>query len=283
VIWLAFAVLALLAIVVVLPPLVRRAPDAARATEIAVYAEQLKEVDADLERGLISAAEAEAARTEIKRRILAVPQATSSTSVTTPSRTLALATGAVLIAASLGTYLALGRPALPSQFYNPEAERQADGKQMLAEVEAMVARLAERLKAEPNNPQGWRMLGWSYVQLGRVKDGIDALARAITLDPENAALRAQYGEALVQDADGQVTPGAIAAFDEALKRDPKDPRASFYKGLALVQSGKDKEALALWLQIIREAPADADWLPGLRTQAQELAKKLNLDPKTTVP
>lgn len=282
-IWLAFAVLALLAVIVVLPPLVRRAPDAARATELAVYADQLKELDADLERGLISAVEADAARTEIKRRILAVPQPSAAAAAKAPSRAAAIAFGTVLIAASLGTYLALGRPTLPSRFYDAAAEREAGGKEMLAEVEAMVARLAERLKAEPNNPQGWRMLGWSYVQLGRVKDGIDALARAITLDPKNAALRSQYGEALVQDADGQVTPDALAAFDEALKYDAKDPRARFYKGLHLLQSGHDRDAFDLWVALIREAPADAEWLTGLRAQARELATKLNLDPKTAVP
>lgn len=282
-IWLVFALLTALALALTLPPLLRQPAASGRATDLAVYRDQLKELEADLERGLISTAEAEAARNEIKRRILATsePQARSETK--TPSRPAAIAISLAVVALSFATYLALGRPALPSRFYDAEAERQTAGNQMLAEVEGMVARLAAKLKTEPNNPQGWRMLGWSYVQLGRVKEGIDALARAITLDPENAALRAQYGEALVQDADGNVTPDALAAFDEALRRDPKDPRARFYKGLSLVQSGKDKEALDLWTQIIRDAPNDAEWLPGLRAQAQELATKLKLDPKTAVP
>lgn len=282
--WFFIALLVALALVIILPPLLREPKSTGRATDLAVYRDQLKELEADLERGLISTAEAEAARNEIKRRILATsePQAAAA-QPKFPAGTTARAVGAVVVMLSLGIYNLLGSPELPSRPYDVKAEQEASGNQMLAEINGMVERLAAKLKTQPNDAKGWRMLGWSYVQLGRVKEGIDALARAVTLDPDNAALRSQYGEALVQDADGNVTPDALATFDEALKRDPKDPRARFYKGLNLVQSGKDKEALDLWVQIIRDAPAGADWLPGLRAQAQELATKLKLDPKTTVP
>lgn len=278
-IWFAFVILILIAILMVLPPLLSRPKIAAHARDLAVYRDQLKEVEADLERGLISQAEAEAARTEIKRRILAVPQASANADTKAPSRAIAFtATGAV-IAVALATYLTLGRPDLPSHVYDHAAETDPTPDQMLAEINTMVEGLAKRLETDPNNAQGWRMLGWSYVQLGRVKEGIDALAHAIKLDPNNAALRAQYGEALVQQADGKVTPDAEAAFEEALRRDAKDPRARFYKGLSLLQAGKGKEALALWNDVIRDAPADADWLPGLRAQAHELATKLEPAPK----
>lgn len=281
-IWIAFAVLVAIALTVALPPLLRTTANTGHARDLAVYRDQLKEVEADLERGLISPAEAEAARTEIKRRILALPQS-STAAPSKPSRPVAFAVAAGVVALSLATYLTLGRPALPSRFYDAKAERDASGNEMLAEINGMVARLAAKLKAQPNDAKGWRMLGWSYIQLGRVKEGIDALARAVTLDPDNAPLRSQYGEALVQDADGNVTADAIAAFDESLKRDPKDPRARFYKGMALVQTGHDKEALALWREIIRDAPADAEWLPGLRAQTDELAAKLKLNSNTTAP
>jgi len=65
--------------------------------------------------------------------------------------------------------------------------------------------------------------------------------------------------------------------------DAKDPRARFYKGLAFVQAGKEKEAFDLWTEIIRDGPEDAKWMPGLRAQTHELAARLKLDPKTSAP
>jgi cytochrome c-type biogenesis protein CcmH len=127
------------------------------------------------------------------------------------------------------------------------------------------------------------MLGWSYIQLGRVDEGIAALKRAVALDDKNGALRSLLGEAMSQQAGGKVTPEALAVFEEAVKRDAKDPRARFYIGLGLMQAGKDREALDAWVAIIRDGPANAEWLPAIRAQARELAVKLKLDPKTAVP
>ena len=280
-IWLAIACLLLMAFIVALPPLLRPPQTTSDAKSLGVYRNQLKEIDNDQERGLISTAEADAARIEIKRRILALPAEPTRMSAT-PSRRTALTLAGVIAAAALALYLPFGKPNLPDKPYDATAERNAEVSEVMKEVEAMVAKLAARLKTNPNDAQGWRMLGWSYVQLGRLTDGIAALGRAIALDPDNAALRSQYGEALVQAAEGRVTDDAQTAFAEALKRDPKDPRARFYNGLALVQAGKDREALDLWVAIIKDGPADAQWLPGLRDQARELAAKLKLPP-TAVP
>jgi len=283
-IWLAFAALILAAAIVALPPLLKRTQATLHpATDLAVYRDQLTEIDNDLGRGLISAPEADAARTEIKRRILALPQGRETSRVGTASRPIAAAVAFGIVAVSLALYLPLGRPALPGRPYRAAAEQEAFKVGLLKEVDAMVAKLAARLEKQPNDHEGWRMLGWSYLQLGRVADGIAALKRAVALDPDNAALRSQLGEAVVRAADGTVTDEARAIFDEALKHDAKDPRARFYKGLSFVQAGKEKVAFDLWVAIIRDGPEDAEWMPGLRAQASELAARLKLDPKTTVP
>jgi cytochrome c-type biogenesis protein CcmH len=287
-IWVVLAALVAVALAVVMPPLVRRnAAPTGEATDIAVYSDQLREVDSDLERGLISSAEAEAARIEIKRRMLAAARRAEAPVATKAHASVAAATAIGLVAFSGALYLSLGRPALPGRAFDPAAARALEEQQtaqaMLSQIEAMVAKLAERLKKTPDDAMGWRMLGWSYVQLGRVAEGLEALKRAVALDPKNAALRSQYGEALVRAADGKVTPLAAKTFDEALAIDPKDPRARFYRGLALAQSGKEHEALTLWVALIREGPADAAWMPGLREQAGILARKLNVDPPTAAP
>jgi cytochrome c-type biogenesis protein CcmH len=284
-IWFALGLLALAAIVVVLPPLLKGAAAAPGAeTDLAVYRDQLKEIDSDQERGLISATEADAARTEIKRRILALDAAPAAKATATRgARPLAIVVGIALIAVSGGLYLALGRPGLPASPYDPTAEQLAAREGMLREVDTMVAGLAARLKAQPNDPTGWRMLGWSYLQLGKVDDGVDALKKAVALDGKNAPLRSLLGEGLVRQADGKITPEALAAFDEALKLDAKEPRARFYKGLALMQAGKDQEALDAWNAIVRDGPPDAEWLPAVRDQAAALAAKLRLKEKGAAP
>jgi cytochrome c-type biogenesis protein CcmH len=270
---------------VVLPPLLKGAKTAPRtAGSLAVYRDQLKEITLDHERGLISAAEAEAARVEIKRRILALDQSpTSRPAVTTGAKSLALVVTTGVAVVSLGIYLALGQPGLPGRPYDPAAEQRAGTEGLLRDVEAMVAKLADRLSQQPNDPTGWRVLGWSYLQLGRTDEGVAALKRAVALDPESGALRSLLGEAMVRQAGGKISEEALAAFEEALKRDAKDPRARFYNGMALAQAGKEREALDIWIAIIRDGPADAAWIPAIRAQAHELAAKLALDPATAVP
>ena len=283
-IWLALALLVLAAFIIVLPPLLK--PSAARSTTnntLAVYRDQLREIDADEARGVISPGEAEAARTEIKRRILAAADVPRPTHAASSTRWLPASLAIVIAGLSLGIYLSSGNPNLPAHPYNPAAEREAVAEGALNEINAMVANLAEKLKSRPNDAKGWRMLGWSYVQLGRIDEGVAALKHAVTLDAASGPLRSQLGEALVQQANGTVTPDAVAAFDEALKRDGKDPRARFYKGLAQLQAGKDREALDAWVALLREGPRDAEWYTGIQTQARGLAVKLKLDPAATVP
>jgi cytochrome c-type biogenesis protein CcmH len=284
-IWFALGLLVVAAIVVVLPPLLKgAAPLPAAESDLAVYRDQLKELDLDQERGLISAAEAEAARTEVKRRILALDAMPVTRAATTKGATaLALAVGGSVVVVSGALYFALGQPGLPARPYDPAAEQMAMQEGMLREVDGMVSRLAERLKQQPNDATGWRMLGWSYMQLGRIGEAVDALKKAVALDGKNAPLRSLLGEGLVRQADGKVTPEALAAFEGALKQDAKEPRARFYKGLALMQAGKAREALDAWVAIVRDGPPEAEWIPAVRAQAQALAVKLKLDPKTAVP
>lgn len=279
-IWISIAALTLIALGIALPPLLRETQgQSAAAKDLAVYRDQLKEVDADLARGAISASEADAARTEIKRRILALPPIAPAGGVSAGSRQFAVGMGLGVAVVSIGLYLVLGSPLLPSKPYDAAAERDAAITAVVDEFNAMTAKLADRLRIEPNNKEGWRVLGLSYLQLGKMQEGIAALERALALDPENATLIAQYGEAKVRAAGGTVTPEAAQIFAEALERDPKEMRALFYRGVALVQAGKDKEGLDVWIAILREAPADAEWAPGLRNEARTLAAKLKLDPK----
>lgn len=155
----------------------------------------------------------------------------------------------------------------------------------LAPVDDMIAALAKRLEANPDNPEGWRMLGWSYLHTGRYAESAKAYAKAAELQPNNAAYRAGYGEAMTRAANDTVTPEAKAAFEQALKLDPAEPRARYFLGLAKLQEGDKQGALQSWTTLLREAGAGNEWAPDLRKRVAALAAEIgiSLDPALLKP
>ena len=272
-IWISLAALAGIATLMVVRPLLKPLETAASHDSIlAVYRQQLQEIDQDLERGTLSAVEADSARMEIKRRILSL----RPDDKTRPSRSaprVALLMGAVMIVLPLAIYLSIGNPSLPGRAFDPTAEVSETRKNLADEVGVMIARLETHLKANPDDSKGWQALGWAQLQTGRVGDGVASLKRAAALLPKDAPMQSMYGEALVRLADGKVGDDAMAAFELSLAADPKDPRARFYKGLHLSQGGKDDEALAIWRAIIKDGPANADWMPAIREQVAQTEAK----------
>lgn len=149
--------------------------------------------------------------------------------------------------------------------------------QKLDDVDSMIQRLAQRLEKEPNDGEGWRMLGWSYVMTQRPQQALAPYKRAMQLLPNNATVRAGFGEALVGAAGGKVTPEAKAEFDKALQLDPAEPRARYFDGLWLAQNGKAKEALDKWIALANSGSADAPWQPDVQKQIKDTAAKLGID------
>jgi cytochrome c-type biogenesis protein CcmH len=140
----------------------------------------------------------------------------------------------------------------------------------------MIGQLEAKLKQSPNDPEGWRMLGWSYVQTARFADAAKAYGRAAALDPKPDYWSAQ-GEALVQSANGQVTPDARAAFKKAVAGDPTDPRARYFLAVDKDQQGDHKGAMADWIALVKSAPPDAPWGAEVRNFVVRIAKERGID------
>lgn len=149
--------------------------------------------------------------------------------------------------------------------------------QNLGDVDTMIAKLAERLKTDTNDGEGFRMLGWSYVNTGRAAEAVPAYKRAVELLPGRADVHAGYGEALVGAANDRVTPEAKTAFDKAVALDSKEPRARFFLALHKAQNGNENSALDEWIALANEMDAGLPWQPDLRQRAQKLADKLGID------
>ncbi len=275
-VWLAAAALAALVAFAVVFPLLRgpRTSQSRRAFDIAVYKDQLVELERDRARGVLTEAEVAATRTEIERRLLHAAEADAAepTHAASGRGGLALAglIGLLVPLGALGLYGYLGAPGVPSV---PLAERPA--VQGSGDIAVLVEQLARRLRDNPENPEGWLLLGRTYRTLSRFQESAEAFGQAIARGVEDAETLTSYGEMLTAAAQGSVTPKAQAAFGRALALDPADPKARYYHGLTLVQQGGTAEALEVWLALAADTPTDAPWRGLLEQQIQAAAAALD--------
>jgi cytochrome c-type biogenesis protein CcmH len=275
--WFPLALMTAAAVFIVLWPL-GRARLAPSGSDLAVYRDQMRELDRDRSAGLIGAAEADAARVEISRRLLAAADAQSALSTPPAPWRRRFTAGAALVALPVGAvalYLALGFPGLPDQ---PLAAR-AIGPENRS-IAALVAQVEDRLERNPQDGRGWEVIGPVYMRLGRFDDAVKARRNAVRLLGATPAREGDLGEALVAAANGVVTAEAKAAFDRALALDARDPRAKFFAGLAAQQDGKNAEAAAIWNDLLAHAPADAPWANVVR---ESLARLENTGPQPAAP
>ena len=246
---------------------------------VSVYRDQLAEVERDLQRGLLEEAEAASARLEISRRLLAASEKDGNTisvgSLGTYKATI-IALMCALPVFVLVVYLSLGSPEAPGQ---PYAERLAQPLNDLP-VEGLVARLEMRLKEEPDDARGWRLIAPVYLQLGRYGDAINAFGRVMQLEGRDADALAGLAEALTLSGDGMVPPPARQAFEAALEVDPTHPRARFYMALSKAQAGQFEQALVEWKALLADAPEGAPWLGAVADQIAAVERRLAADQET---
>lgn len=270
--WVAMAVMTGLAVLAVLWPLGRRRGAAAAAVDdTAVYRDQLREVERDRARTVIDETEAEAARTEIGRRLLAaVERRKAEAGGSVRAGRLRALTLAVLIGLplfGLGTYIALGSPDLPGQ---PLAGRLDGGDPDKETGERLFARAEAALAQDPENGQGWEIMAPVYMRLGRYPDAVRAYGNAIRLLGSSADRESMHGIAQVAAAGGVVTREARAAIDRALALEPKHLQALISKALAKEQDGDRAGAAATLKSVVAEAPPGAPWVSGMRREILRL-------------
>ncbi|RVT94501.1 tetratricopeptide repeat protein [Sphingomonas crocodyli] len=153
----------------------------------------------------------------------------------------------------------------------------------VADVATMIASLEKRLQSNPNDAEGWNMLGWSYYSTGRYADSAAAYRHAIDIDPKNATYWSALGEVEVLSGPGGITPKATEAFGKALAIDPKDFRARYFMGVKKDQDGKHQEAIDDWIALVQEAPAGAPWEDAVRDLIDKASKEHKIDVAGRVP
>lgn len=293
VLWVIFSVMVALAASGLAIPLVRRYDAQARETDAvtAVLRDQLDEVGTQAASGQVAAGEADALRTEIKRRLLVEhrAQALPVRIMANPVAGRAAAGLAVVVAlGATALYAVIGRPDLtapaPPRVIAGEIA-QIDAPQGAAtpapaaapDIGPVITQLEARMAKSPGDPEGWRMLGWAYFQTQRFAEAATAYGKALKLNPRGAGYSSAYGEALVNAANGVVTPAAATAFTDARTADATDARARYFLALARDQAGDHKGAIDDWVRLLNEAPAGAPWAPELRRFVETAASDAKID------
>jgi cytochrome c-type biogenesis protein CcmH len=268
--WIIFAVLTAVVILVLMSPYKTRpagAGSARSAFDLAVYRDQLAELDRDTESGLIGKVEADAARNEISRRILAAEAAVSRETPEDHPIPLWLSFGTILAvpAVALGVYLIVGRPELPAQPLEARLENAVENQDMVA----MVRSVERHLETNPDDAKGWSVLAPIYTRMGRFLDAANAYRQIVRIEGASPGLLTDLGENLVMAREGMVEAEAVKLFETAVKADPGQMKARFFLAMAKKQEGKAQEAIALWQAMLDESPADAPWRDAVKQQMAE--------------
>ena len=270
-VWIVVAFMTGAAVLCVVWPLSKPRPESSmsNAEDLRFYQDQMRAIEQDLASGLVAPGDVAGSRAEIGRRLIAASERTAVLGPA-PGRRKRLFSAAVIVTVlvplvSLGLYLHVGAPELQD---NPLATRLAVPD--TNDLGTAIARVESHLASHPDDGRGYELLAPLYLRLGRYGDSANAYGRALALLGESGARRSGYGQALMLQADGVVTAQARAAFERALADDPQAPQPRYFLGLAAEQDGDKPRAHELWSKLLADSPADAPWLPLLRTRLAAL-------------
>ncbi|GIT92052.1 c-type cytochrome biogenesis protein CcmI [Jannaschia pagri] len=290
--WIVVVALTLVCLALIL--LAFRTPPTVTAPDVAVYRDQLKELDRDLARGVIAAPEAAATRAEVARRLLAADKAAQAQSRgAVGSRWLGMAIVAVVVALTAGaTYGLLGAPGygdlpLAARINEIEAQRATRAGQALAEAEVpdtiddsrpeiteMANQLRTVLQERPDDLRGWRLAVNTESGLGDLEAAWRAQDRVIAIlgDDAQAADFALLAELMILAAAGYVSPEAEQALTRTLELDPRNGSARYYLGLMYAQGGRPDLAWPIWRRLVGDSNPDAPWLPPIYGQIEAVSR-----------
>lgn len=278
VLWIIFAVMTAVTVIALLRPLNARAtaPASRPQFEAAIYRDQLKALEADVAAGGLTPEEAQNARTEIARRLLAIAGEESANkeaaieanpneahssddlseaNVNSNGRGASMAVIAFIPLMSLGLYSYYGSPDLPSA---PASARVQPGIENQS-IDQLIAKVEEHLAENPNDARGWEVLAPALRRLGRHQGAARAFRRVIEIEGPTAQRLSMLGETLMFANNGIISAEARKAFTSATAMDANLPDPRFYLGVASLQDGDKTAALATWRKILADSPEDAPW------------------------
>ena len=274
--WIAVAVLAAAVTYAVTRPLAgaARVPETS-PSGLAVYKDQLKEIEADRARGLLSGTEAEAARTEVARRLIRdadqqVSQGERAATLQPPKlNALYFLASLAIPLMSLGLYLTFGAPGMPGQPYRERLAATPDN----AKTADLIAQVEARLRAHPEDGRGWDVVAPIYMSQGRFAEAADAFESAARLLGVTAARLQGFALARIRADNGLVRDDARKALEHALALEPKRQEPRIWLALAKEQDGNIAGAPSDFRALLSSTAPDAPWRQAVEQRIAGLEAK----------
>jgi cytochrome c-type biogenesis protein CcmH len=258
--WIVAALFVAGALLFVLPPLFQRAGRGVKLARgditVSIYRDEMVELDADLENGLISPEQHRLARDELERRLLEdmslEPRGPAAAAPASGTRYAGVAVAVALPLLAVLGYLQVGNPAAITQSAQAPApaEGHAAGGITPEQIQGMVQALAARLEQNPSDAEGWAMLARSYTAMGRYQEASRAYGRLNELTPGNPEILSDYADVLAM-AQGRKLAGApVNLIQQALQADPRHPKSLALAGSAAFEAGDYPQAAAYWERLL---------------------------------
>lgn len=281
--WIGFACLTAAVVALLLRPLRASAPeqDAVGAVDadLAVYRDQLRELEVERERGLGVEGDIESARAEIARRLLkrarTAPAGDAAGSALTRARAIYAGLAAALPVLAVAIYVLTGSPGLPAQPYAERiAQRPSGDPATAAGIVELIERVEARLREKPDDGKGWDAIAPVYLRIGRFGDAAHAFAEANRLEGESVRRLLGFAEATMMAENGIVTEPARRAALRVLELEPKRIDVGIWLALAKEQDGDLAGALAAYREILAKAPAEAPWRQAVTDRIGVVERKM---------
>ncbi len=269
---------------------------AAQPAPLAKLKAQLAQLDALVAEGVLTGAAAKKSRDDLERQVVAaVLQSGGVAAAADPvvaeppvraPRSLVAGVSVFVLAFSLAGYAWLGNragwavsPGEPGAAAAADPERATEN----AQIEAMVARLAERLKAQPDDAEGWSMLGRSYNAQGRYAEALTAYKRAYALRPKDAQVLADYADGLAVANNRSLDGEPEKLILEAVQIDPKNVKALALAGTVAFNHADYKSAADYWQRAVQGSDPAGEFAKQLQGALNEARQRAGLPPMAVAP
>jgi cytochrome c-type biogenesis protein CcmH len=204
-----------------------------------------------------------------------------------PMMWLALGLAVMVAVPSIGLYAMVGRPDLATverriDETTPQAQAPTNASPA-DDMASMIGQLESKVQRNAMGADAWQTLGSAYMHVRRPADAVKAYRHAVSLAPKNSEYLSALAEATIQDGSGKISDATVTDLKKVTAADPSDPRARFYLALYRDQKGDHRGAIADWIRLLKEGPADAAWVPEVRGVVEQVAKEQHIDISGQLP